>query len=165
MRFPRNVKMLRGPVDTSAMAGTLFLLWVVTLLHSSLVLPSGIRLNLPFAPAVMGEVLPNLSVAVDPTGRWLFEQQLVTESNLFVRLRERVATGGSNQTLLVLLDRTAPTETLARLVTLARASGVGRVLVATSPRPGTAASGAVRVSGGAVGGEGSAGVGGAERIP
>lgn len=141
MRLPRNIKMLRGPVDTSAMAGTLFLLWTVTLLHSSLVLPSGIRLNLPSAPGVIGEVLPNLSVAVDPTGRWLFEQQLVTESNFVVRLRERVANAGTNQTMLVLLDRTAPTETLARLVTLARSAGVGRVVVATSPRPGSSAAG------------------------
>ena len=141
MRLPRNVKMLRGPVDTSAMAGTLLLLWTVTMLHSSLVLPSGIRLNLPTAAGVVGDVLPNLSIAVDPTGRLLFEQQLVTESNLFVRLRERVATSGSNQTLLVLLDRTAPTETLAHLVTLARSAGVGRVVVGTSPRPGSSGAG------------------------
>lgn len=141
MRLPRNVKMLRGPVDTSAMAGTLLLLWTVTMLHSSLVLPSGIRLNLPTATGVVGDVLPNLSIAVDPAGRLLFEQQLVTESNLFLRLRERVTAAGSNQTLLVLLDRTAPTETLAHLVTLSRSAGVGRVVVATSPRPGSSGAG------------------------
>lgn len=138
MRLPRNLKMLRGPVDTSALAGTMLLLWTVTLLHSSLVMPPGIRLNLPAAKGIPGETLPQLSLAMDPTGRLLFEQQLITESNLLVRLRERVATAGSNQTLLVLMDRSVPTESLAHLVTLARSAGVGNVVLATSPRPGSA---------------------------
>ncbi len=135
MRLPRNLRMMRGPVDTSALAGTLFLLWTVTMLHSSLVMPPGIRVNLPTAEGIVGGVLPQLSIAVDSTGRLLFEQQIVTESNLVSRLRDRVTSGGTNQTLLVLMDRSVATETLAHLVTLARASGVGSVVLATSPRP------------------------------
>lgn len=134
MRLPRNLRMMRGPVDSSALAGTLFLLWMVTLLHSSLVMPPGIRVNLPSADGVLGTVLPQLSLAVDPTGRLLFEQQIVSESNLVVRLRDRVASGGSNQTLLVLMDRSVPTETLAHVVTLARSSGIGSLVLAASPR-------------------------------
>ncbi len=58
MRLPRNFKMFRGGLDASAVAGTMFLLWMVTLLHSSLVLPPGVRLNLPDAPGLVGEVVP-----------------------------------------------------------------------------------------------------------
>lgn len=139
MRLPRNLKMMRGPVDAAAMAGTVFLLWVVTLLHSSLVLPAGIRLQLPAAEGVWGSVVPQLALAVDPAGRLLFEQQLVAESNLVSSLRLRTAAAGAPPTLLMLLDRSVPAETLARLVTLARSAGVGEVVLATSPRPGGAA--------------------------
>jgi biopolymer transport protein ExbD len=138
MRLPRNVKMLRGPIDASALAGTVFLLWIATFMHSSLVLPPGVRLRLPDAPGIWGEVLPQLTVAVDasqPGGRLFFEHQLITESNLQARLRERTADKGSNLVLLLLADRDVTTETLARLVTLTRAAGVAEVVLGTSPRP------------------------------
>ncbi|MCC7375161.1 MAG: hypothetical protein IT581_10950 [Verrucomicrobiales bacterium] len=138
MRLPRNVKMLRGPIDASALAGTVFLLWIATFMHSSLVLPPGVRLRLPDAPGIWGEVLPQLTVAVDasqPGGRLFFEHLLITESNLQVRLRERTTANGSNQVLLLLADRDVTTEVLARLVTLTRAAGVGEVVLGTSPRP------------------------------
>lgn len=128
--------MFRGGLDASAVAGTLFLLWMVTLLHSSLVLPAGMRLRLPDAAGLWGEVIPQLAVAVDPAGRLSFEHQLIAESNLVLRLRERVGTGGTNQTLLLLADRSVSVATLARLANLARTAGVRDVVMATSPRPG-----------------------------
>lgn len=136
MKLPRNIKMLRGPVDASAVAGTVFLLWMASLLHSSLVFPPGVRLRLPDARGLWGEVLPHLSVAVDPNGRLLFEHQVLTESNLQARLKQRVASHGSNQVLLLLADRAVTAESLARLVNLARTAGMGEVVLATSPRPG-----------------------------
>lgn len=138
MRLPRNVKMLRGPIDASALAGALFVLWTVTLLHSSLVVPPGVRLQLPEAPGLWGDTVPQLTVAVDAAGRFLFEQQLVTESNLEARLMARAAEGGRPLTLLLLADRAVPTATLARLANLARAAGIPDVVLATSPRPGAA---------------------------
>ncbi len=139
MRLPRNFKMFRGGLDASAVAGTMFLLWMVTLLHSSLVLPAGIRLQLPEAEGLWGEVVPNLSVAVDRVGRLSFEHQLIHESNLVVRLREHVRERGTNQTLLLLADQTVSMETLARLSNLARIAGVRDIVLATSPRPGATA--------------------------
>lgn len=136
MRLPRNLKMLRGPVDSSALAGTVFLLWVVTLLHSSLVLPPGIRVQLPTAENAWGAVVPQMALAVDPSGRLWFEHQLVAESNLVASLRQRAAQWSNPPTLLVMMDREVPAQTLARLVTLSRAAGVAEVVLATSPRPG-----------------------------
>ncbi len=136
MRLPRNFKMFRGGLDASAVAGTMFLLWMVTLLHSSLVLPAGIRLRLPEAEGLWGEVVPQWSVAVDRVGRLSFEHQLIPESNLVVRLREQVRTRGTNQTLLLLADQSVSMATLARLANLARTAGVRDVVLATSPRPG-----------------------------
>jgi len=136
MRLPRNFKMLRGPVDSSTLAGTLFLLWTATLLHSSLVMPPGIRMNLPVASEVWGEVVPQMALAVDATGRLLFEHQLTTESNLVAELRARVAKSGPGQTLLVLADGSVTAEKLAHLFTVARSAGVREVVLGTSPRPG-----------------------------
>lgn len=139
MRLPRHFKMFRGGLDASAVAGTMFLLWMVTLLHSSLVLPAGIRLRLPEAEGLWGEVVPQWSVAVDRVGRLSFEHQLIPESNLIVRLREQVRTRGTNQTLLLFADQSVSMATLARLANLARTAGVRDVVLATSPRPGATA--------------------------
>jgi biopolymer transport protein ExbD len=136
MRLPRNVKMLRGPVDPSALAGTLFLLWTASLVHSSLVLPPGLRVRLPEAEGQWGEVLPGLSVAVDGAGRILFEHQIIAESNLHARLRQRAAQRGTNQVLLLLVDRGVTIDTWTRLINLAQTAGIREVVLATSPRPG-----------------------------
>ena len=134
MRLPRNVKMLRGPMDSSALAGTMLLLWTVVLLHSSLVLPSGMHLRLPEAEAGWAETLPDLTLAVDGAGRLLFEQQILSESNLLARLGERTAYRGTNQTLLLLADRSVPLETVSRLMRMVRGAGVRDVVLATSPK-------------------------------
>lgn len=136
MRLPRHVKMLRGPIDASALAGTVFLLWMGTFLHSSLVMPAGIRLELPDAEGLWGEALPGLTLAVDAGGRLMFEHQILAETNLQERLRARLGTKGrSNQTLLLLADRGVDAGRLARLANLARRAGVAEVVIATSPRP------------------------------
>ncbi len=139
MRLPRNIKMLRGPIDPSALAGTLFLLWTATMLHSSLVLPAGIRVRLPSAPGSWGEILPDLSLAVDANGRLLFEDQIVTSTNLEARLRQITAKRGTNLVLLLLVDRAVPAEVWTRLMNLARTAGIHEVVCATSPRPGSEA--------------------------
>lgn len=139
MRLPRNVKMLRGPVDSAAVAGTLVLLWIATLLHSSLVLPASVRIQLPEALGQWGEVIPQWTVAVDSAGRLLFEQQLVAETNLQARLSREVAQGRTNHSLLLMADRRVPTEAIARIINLARTAGVKDVLLATSPRTGVGA--------------------------
>jgi biopolymer transport protein ExbD len=139
MRLPRNLKMLRGPIDPSALAGTLFLLWMATLAHSSLVFPPGVRLKLPEAAGLWGEVLPDLAVAVDSAGRLHFQNQVISESNLQLRLREQATVRGTNVTLLLLVDREVNIEVWARLLNLARQAGVREVVSATSPLPGAPA--------------------------
>ena len=142
MRLNRSIKMLRGPMDASALAGTLFLLWTATLMHSSLVLPPGLRLQLPEARGLWGEVIPEMTLAVDGSQRILFEHQLVVETNLPALLRERALQHGSNATLLLMADRGVSVEVLLRLGNLAREAGVAEVVVASSPRPAEATGGA-----------------------
>ncbi len=135
MRLNRSIKMLRGPMDASALAGTLFLLWTATLMHSSLVLPPGLRLQLPEARGLWGEIIPEMTLAVDAGQRLLFEHQLVVETNLPALLRERVEQHGTNASLLLMADRSVSTEVLLRLGNLAREAGVSEVVIASSPHP------------------------------
>lgn len=126
--------MLRGPADAAALAGTMFLMWAATLLHSSMVMPMGVRWELPVGDGLRGEVVPDLAVAVDATGRLMFEQQWVEESLLGVRLRSQVEERGTNLTLLMMADRRVPAEVVARLMSLARGAGVREVVMAIRPR-------------------------------
>jgi biopolymer transport protein ExbD len=137
MRLPRNLKMLRGPIDPSALAGTLLLLWTATLLHSSLVIPPGVRLRLPEANGIWGDVLPHLTVAVDSAGRVHYQHQVVSELELQKRLQEQTAARGTNLTLLLMVDRNVSIDVWSRLVTIARSAGVHEIISATSPRPGS----------------------------
>lgn len=125
--------MLRGPADAAALAGTMFLMWAATLLHSSMVMPMGVRMELPVGDGLRGEVVPDLAVAVDAMGRLMFEQQWVDEMQLGTRLRSQVEQRGPNLTLLMMADRRVPSEVLARLMSLARGSGVGEVVMAIRP--------------------------------
>lgn len=135
MKFPRRLSILKGPADPAAVAGVFFLLFGLVALHSSLVLPAGVRLALPSAPAIRGSFLPRFAVAVDAAGRLSFENQVIGEDALRVRLAAAVAARPVNPTLLLLADRTTPAARLAALFNLARECGITDVVVATSPAP------------------------------
>jgi biopolymer transport protein ExbD len=135
MKFPRRLPTLKGPADPAALAGTLFLLAALVALHSSLVLPAGVRLSLPEAPLVRGSVLPRFSVALDAAGRLSFENQLVDEAALQARLTDAVTSRPDHPTLLLLADRSVSAAQLARLFDLARGCGITDVVLATSPAP------------------------------
>lgn len=135
MKLPRRLPTLKGPADPAAVAGCLFLLFGLVALHSSLVLPAGIRLSLPEAPAIRGSFLPRFTVAVDAAGRLSFENQVVGESALRDRLADAVSSQPANPSLLLLADRSTSAARLTALFDLARACGITDVVVATSPAP------------------------------
>ncbi|MFN0067445.1 MAG: ExbD/TolR family protein [Limisphaerales bacterium] len=135
MKFPRRLATLKGPADPAAVAGSLFLLFGLVALHSSLVLPAGVRLALPEAPAIRGTFLPRFTVAVDAAGRLSFENQVIGEEALRDRLAGAVASRSGNPSLLLLADRSTSAARLASLFNLARECGITDVVLATSPAP------------------------------
>ena len=134
MKFPRNARIFRGRLDVAPFATVLFLL-VIFLLLASLTYTPGVRLDLPEAANLPGIDKPSVSVAIDKNGRLYFENQLIEERQLRVRLRSLVKESSEPLTMIVQADKAVPCEMLVRLRLLARDVGIPEALLATLPRP------------------------------
>ena len=134
MRFPLSVKPFRGQLDMAAFAGVFMLLLLFVLL-ASLVYTPGVNVTLPFAPDLPGTDRPTIAVAVDSSGRYYFQNQLIAERDLRARLREAATNSASPPTLVVLMDQEARHRMFLHLATLARKAGINDTLLATSPEP------------------------------
>jgi biopolymer transport protein ExbD len=134
MKFPRNAKVLRGHLDVTPFAGVFFCLLIFVLL-GSLVYTPGVQINLPESSAPLpGVDGPRLSVAVDASGRFIFENQIIQGTNLLQRLQTEVARQTEPLTLVVLADKDVTVEKLGRLRVLAAQAGIKKIQEAVLPR-------------------------------
>ena len=85
MKFPLNVRILKGPPDYSAFACVFFLLLMFVML-GPVTYTSGIRVQLPVSGELPGPAGPSVSAAVDLEGRLYFQNEQVTEVELGLRL-------------------------------------------------------------------------------
>jgi len=132
MRFSVSVKPFRGQLDVAAFAGVFMLLLVFVLL-ASLVYTPGVSVSLPFAEGLPGTDRPTIEVAVDSSGRYYHQNQLIAEPALRARLREAATNSAAPPTLVVRMDQKASHEMLVHLTMLAREAGINDTLLATSP--------------------------------
>jgi len=136
MKFPRHVRVFRGPLEVAPFASVFFLLVLFALL-GSLVYTPGLRLQssleLPAADNLPGAAGPSVAVAVDASGQLYFENQIITEQSLSNRLNAVVVKTPQPLTLIVQADKSVTEATLVRLVLLARGAGVQDLLLATLP--------------------------------
>ena len=139
MRFPRTNKIFRGQLEAAPFAGVFFLLVIFLLLSSSLVFIPGVPIRLPEAVNLPGTANPTLVVALDATGQIYFENQLIPENQLKVKLRVAAETSKEPLTLVVQADKSVPYETLQRLLLLAGDAGIKEMLMATRPQVAPAA--------------------------
>jgi biopolymer transport protein ExbD len=135
MRFPRNVKIIRGQFDVAAFVGVLFLLMIFLLLHSSIVFTPGVPIRLPQTRDLPGTTNETVTVAVDAQGQFYFQNQLATEPLLKARLTELVAQARQPLTLVVQADEAVTYQVLVRLSVLAREAGLREALFAVRPHP------------------------------
>jgi biopolymer transport protein ExbD len=133
MKFPRNTRLLRSTFDVAPFAAVLFLL-VIFLLLGALMPTPGIPLRLPSADDLPGTDQPNLSVAVDASGRFYFANQVVTAAQLKSDLSAAVKKSREPLTLVIHADKTVTYDQLVRLTLLARNAGIRNALLATLPR-------------------------------
>ncbi len=134
MKFPRNARIFRGQLDAAPFAAVLFLLVLFLMLGSRVYTP-GVRLQLPLADNLPGTDKPTVAVALDGQGRAYFENQVIDQKQLAVRLRQLAKESAQPLTLLVQADKAVTYEQLMRLTLLARDAGIMEAWLATLPRP------------------------------
>lgn len=133
MRFPRNKQIFRGQLDVAAFAAVFFLIAIFLLLQSTLVLPTGVQLQLPDSGDWPGSDAATVTVAVDANDVFYFENQVITEKNLQARLADLKRLANEPLTLLVLADKSVTLDTFMRLQRVARAAGIHSTVLAGHP--------------------------------
>jgi biopolymer transport protein ExbD len=135
MRFQRNVKPFTGQLDAAPLLGVFFLLLFFVLLNTPLAPPRGLRLRLPAVtvPEDRDAPIPSLVISIDPNNLVYFENQAVRDDELRSRLTERVHREKSPIALLIQADGAVQQATVVRLAALARAAGVGDIVIGTRP--------------------------------
>ncbi len=135
MRFPRRARLFTGQLDVAPIASLFFLLLTLLLFQTYLVPPPGVRIELPRVslPNLPATANPWMAVAVDQVGRIYFENQIITEDELRLRLAARVRRSTEPVSLLLQADGSVSQEVVMRLYALAFDSGVREVVVATRP--------------------------------
>ena len=133
MRFPRNKQIFRGQPDLGAYIGVFFLLLIFILLNSAIVFTPGVPIHLPEADDLPGVAGGTLVMAVDASGQFYFDNQIISEPNLKQRFLEQVNASRQPLTLVVEADKDVTWDTLRRLAVLARKAGIKDMVPATRP--------------------------------
>jgi biopolymer transport protein ExbD len=136
MKFPRQVRILRGQFDVAPFAAVLFLL-VIFLMVGALVPVQGLRVRLqpPVADDLPGTDKPPVAMAVDSNGRFYFANQIVgSEAELKSDFSNAVANSREPLTLVIHADKSVTYDQLLQLTLIARDAGIQNALLATLPR-------------------------------
>jgi len=131
MKFPRNARIFRGQLDASPFVGVLFLVAIFLLLNSSLVFTPGVAVKLPESADLPGATNATVAVAIDQEGRYYFQNQIVSEENLKLKLRQAVRQTHEPLTLVLLADESVSYGRQMRMLNLAREVGLKDALFAT----------------------------------
>jgi len=133
MKFPRHARLLRTQLDAAPLASVFFLLVIFVMLGTHVYVP-GVHVQLPAANDLPGTDRPPFTVTLDASNRLYFENQLISEADLKLRLREAVKNSPEPPTLVVQADGAVTHENLVRLDLLARDAGIREALHAVRPR-------------------------------
>jgi biopolymer transport protein ExbD len=136
MKFPRNARILRSHFDVAPFAAVFFLL-LIFLLIGALIPTAGIpvqSLQPPEANDLPGPDRPTVAMAVDASGNFYFENQIVSERVLVNGFMVATNTARAPLTLVIHADKSVDYETIAHLVLLARDHGITNAWLATLPR-------------------------------
>jgi len=116
-----------------AYAAVFFLMVIFVSLGSRLYTP-GVKIVLPTADNLPGTDKPTVTVAMDQSGRYYFQNQIVEESALKSQLSQVVAKATEPLTLVIQADKNVRHADLLKLTLLARDAGITESLLATLPR-------------------------------
>jgi biopolymer transport protein ExbD len=135
MRFARQARIFRGPLDPAPVASVLMLL-VIFILMASLLYTPGVLIHLPTGDHLSVTDNPTIVVAVDSGGQYYFDNTPVQEAELKAALKARLQSAGGasiNLTMILWADKDAKIETIAHMEALAKSVGIPSVLIAERP--------------------------------
>ena len=135
MKFARTTRVLTGRPDAAPYLCVLFPVAFIALFHEFLILPRGLRIELPEAdsPAAMAPGERALVVGLDANEQLYFENQRVEWSELKDLLSDRVRAAQGPRTLALQADRDVRTARWFEVSALAAQAGLGTVIFL--PRP------------------------------
>ncbi len=135
MKFARTTRLISGRPDAAPWLCLMIPIAIAAMFHEFLVLPRGLRLELPpaDAPVVAAPGERFLLVAVDAGERLYFENQPISLADLQAGLAQRAAQTNAPKTLLVQADKAVSAGRLAELSGAAKTAGLHDVIFLTRP--------------------------------
>src|SRR5215813_7949103 len=125
MKFPRNAKIFRGQLEAAPFASVFFLLVIFFALSSDIIYTPGIPVRLAQGTDLPGTDKPTIVVAVDASGHFYFQDQILTDrADLQRRLRAVVSNAPEPPTLVVQADKDVKWEVLVELYLIADQVGL-----------------------------------------
>jgi biopolymer transport protein ExbD len=135
MKFTRTTRLLTGRPEAAPYLCVLFPLALVAMFHEFLVLPRGLRVDLPQAnsPAAVAPGERVLVLGLDANDQVYFENQRVEWADLKDLLSARAHAPGGAQTLLLQADRDVRAARLTEVSEVAQQAGLRSVVFLTRP--------------------------------
>jgi biopolymer transport protein ExbD len=132
MKFPRNARIFRGHFDAAPFAAVFFLL-ILFIQLGSLTYTPGVHIQLPVADGFVGTEKPTVAVAMDPSGRFYFDNHSIAENDLKLQLHKKIAQAREPLALVVQADKDVTKEMLDRITLIAQQAGFSEAVLATLP--------------------------------
>lgn len=133
MKYHRNAKAIKSPLDAAPWASLFLLLLLFILLKSLFFSPSGVYLSLPEANHTASPTNAYEMVFLDKNGHLHFENKTISEAAFEERLKAISATSSDWLTLFIQADQAADLHSLLSLQQIALRANITNVMVGAKP--------------------------------
>jgi biopolymer transport protein ExbD len=133
MKFPRRAKLFRNPFDMTAYAAVFFLMVIFLVLGAQRYTP-GVKIELPVADDLPGTDKPTVTVAMDESGRYYYDSQIIEEAALKAQFTNAAANSTETLTLVIHADKAVRQENVVHLALIANDAGIRPALLVALPR-------------------------------
>ena len=127
---PKPRERIKVQVPLTSLIDIVFLLLIYFLLTTNFMVEEGIKIKLPQARAAAPQTEEVITVYVDKQGRAFLGTEEVSFDKLFDRLREMIG-GQENKLVVIRADRGVILNKVVKVMDVAKASGAGRLCLAT----------------------------------
>ena len=127
---PKPRERIKVQVPLTSLIDIVFLLLIYFLLTTNFMVEEGIKIKLPQARAAAPQTEEVITVYVDKQGRTFLGSEEVSFDKLFDRVKEMIG-GQENKLVVIRADRGVILNKVVKVMDVAKASGAGRLCLAT----------------------------------